>query len=248
MKRRLEKSGEWVEIQLIGRSLFVNENGVETTRNLFDDGEARAEADALVAARLAAGWGDPEPIIAARAEAAHASAAIEIRLRALADLAGTDPSGALRAFTKGLFEGSSFERLLERVEAVDEIDAHGFVIRFRDGATATWVATPDQRLARLWLYLDPGAAARNDHHLFYGDGAGPPEGDAQLDGTAFEGTEVHWFLQELPWDRYWFVAGGVAHCYELDGGLNDEARSEKILDLVAENLATARSAGSLDRN
>ena len=236
MKQRLENNGEWVEIQLIGRSLFVNDGGVETMRNLFDDDEAKAEADALVAARIAAGWREPASVIAARVEAERASAALATRLHALAELAGTDPIGALQAFTDDLFEGASFQRLLERVEVIEDIDAHGFVIRFRGGATASWVATPEQRLTRLWLYLDPAAAARNDHHLFYGDGAGPPEGDAQLAGTAFEGTEVHWFLQEVPWDRYWFVADGVAHCYELDGGLHDDVRNDRILDLVAERI------------
>jgi hypothetical protein len=159
-------------------------------RNLFDESEAKAEADALVAARIAAGWNEPATVIAARVEAERASDVLEIRLHALAELAGTDPIGALKAFTEGLFEGPSFQRLLEHVEVVDEIGARGFVIRFRDGATAVWAATPEHWLARLWLYLDPSAATRNEHHLFYGDGAGPPEGDAELDGTTFEATEV----------------------------------------------------------
>jgi hypothetical protein len=100
------------------------------------------------------------------------------------------------------------------------------------GGPAALAAVRDH-LETLWLYLD---ADSPDANLVFGADAGPPEGDTELSDTPFADTEVHWFLQEWPWDHYWFVSGDAARCYALDGGVAPEVRREPIAELLAERL------------
>jgi hypothetical protein len=128
---------------------------------------------------------------------------------------------------RSLAGASGFKDLIDRVEGVD--DDGDLVLR---GGVRLVVSlhVPQPRhevapwfkdtleISRLWLFLD---AERDDHNLFFGAEAGPPDGDAVLEDTAYAEAGVEWFLQEWPADRYWFFDGDAAHAWEADGGVND---------------------------
>ena len=158
-----------------------------------------------------------------------------------------DPRQALRAYAGAVFAVSPratrcFERILDRVRAIDEASARGFQVHLEGGGlfycatqgygakgAAREVAASVRhllgRVSTLWLYTSAEMAQRNDHQLMFAGDAGPPEGDRELEGTPFEGAGVTWFLEDG--ERYWFVTAAepeVSRCFDLDGGI--AARSE----------------------
>jgi len=242
---RLERHPAWVELIVYGRVLCVTEcdgSGapVASERSCFDAAAAVAARDRLIAERTGQGWALSEATRARRAAEDTARAEAEVRRaehQALCE-AG-DPRAALREHARARLAGRGlpdaawrrFEEVLARVRAVDEPDRSGFPVRFEGGGSACWSGDT------LWLYLEED---QGDHALCFGEDVGPPEGDGELSSTRFAGVPVRWILQELPWDRYWFHAEGrpeVAYCFELDGGLHEQAFEGPPLALLIERIA-----------
>lgn len=251
-KVRLTRGEAVVDIAAIGRFVYVDEAGTENRHGHFDDATAREAAAALVAKRIADGWREPDAVVAARDAAARDKAALAADLAAVAQAARTSAADALKRLAGPALGGPAFATLLARAQEVSVAGAHrdDVTVRFAGGATLAWVRAdgpsrhPVPSLARvldhttrLWLYVDEAARARNDHQLFFADGAEPPEGDSELHGTPFEGEDVSWFLEELPWDRYWFIApDGQARCWQMDGGLRPEPVAGAVGDLLAARI------------
>jgi hypothetical protein len=131
--------------------------------------------------------------------------------------------------------------LLAAIDAhVASVDGEHAVLR--GGGALDWSARDDGSIESLWVYLDDDAVTQNDHNLCFGDDAGPPEGDAELERTPYAGAAVRWFLLELPWDRYWFVADDGVHAWDFDGGLQDVLPAATAVDDVLIARIVARLA------
>lgn len=215
MKLRFERAGAFVELQRLDRVLFRREaNGEESEQGYFDEAAAEDALRAAVVQLLSTGWLESAETQARRAqlEAKHALGARFTELCARADA-----RAALREHLADFLPaGEALERFLAHVVGLDTPTTGGFVVRLDTGGAVEWGAGVDAPLLVLWLYPDAAALERNEHALFYGDDAGPPEPPAELEG-------VDWFLEEWPADRYWFTTSDepeVARCYELDGGLH----------------------------
>jgi hypothetical protein len=254
---RLTRGSKWVEIVSAARFVVITKGGgrgkpeVEQTL-CWNEEAARSSAEDLVKERLAKGW-KIAAVPPARMRARKSPAGR--KHEALA--AQPDPRAALREFAGDIFSvskkaASTFEKILARVDAIASPGDDGFDVSFKNGASLTWsvakrpskekprsVALVRDRLAGLWLYLTPERRSRSDHNLYFGAGAGPPEPDFELEKTKFAGVRVTWFLQELPWDRYWFVTPDEpesARCYEFDGGLHKKVTRGPIAQLLASRI------------
>ena len=228
MKIELERGSTILEIDQQGRHIFITEGDDAKTRGFFDEGEAREAFAGLVAEARAAGYVD-----SARqrqkdeASQKRAAARADVEARIAAARAAAAPKDGARLLLRSLAAAPSFNDLVDRVEGVDD---DGDLV-LRGGArlvvslhvpqpmyeVAPWFKDTLE-LSQLWLFLD---AESDDHNLFFGAEAGPPDGDAVLEDTAYADASVEWFLQEWPTDRYWFFAGDAAHAWEADGSVND---------------------------
>jgi hypothetical protein len=194
--------------------------------------------------------------VAAREALAAQRNAHQARLSTLLEQAAISPAAALRTFFGESFAGPAVDEVLARVERVT-VDGD-LLLALRGGATMRWSPAvargregPEglfNQVSHGWLYVDAAALARNDHCLFFGPDAGPPEGDAELDGTEYEGAEVDWFLEESAWDCFWFSpSDGVARWYEFDGGLRGEpyhgTRTELVMQRILRALGDEKKTG-----
>jgi len=123
-----------------------------------------------------------------------------------------------------------FEALVARVVGIDDdatlrLAGGGSIVIGLDGAGVT----------TLWLHLDDDD---DQHHLYFGPDAGPPEGDQELAGTRFAGVDVDWCIEESPWDRFFFVVDGVCHRFELDGGVTEGVLAGPVEHLLVERIFT----------
>lgn len=159
-----------------------------------------------------------------------------------------DPREALRAFGAGPFAATPrakdlFESLLGHVERIGAPGPDGFRVELRRGRVLDW-GEPLMGVPSLWLYGDEHAF---DHLLYFGPDAGPPEGDARLDGSRFEDSDITWFLQEVPSARYWFLTADepqVAHSI-ADGAT---AISERALHGTLAEFVLSRVVELLEKD
>jgi hypothetical protein len=240
----LVRGADRCEAQQTGALVFVRDEigGVaqETTERCFDDDEAVAWAKRWLDERLAAGWTPSEEM--QRADARRRAAVVRRSdAEAATDLLASagDPQRAVHDYLEFMAADDRGRELLASLCArVTRVEGDGVdpTIRFGGEArlelggpadAAIGIASVDAVLSHHesgWLYDDDS----NQHRLCFGVGAGPPEGDRELDRTELEGSQVTWLVEESPADRYWFVhptartaAGEPALCcYEFDGGLH----------------------------
>ncbi|MBL8919012.1 MAG: hypothetical protein JNJ54_09155 [Myxococcaceae bacterium] len=216
MKVTLERGDASLTLQRIGRTIFEQQGDGETQHGYFDDAAAEAALAVLLDARLAEGWTESAETRARReAEAARRAQAEERLRRHRALCEAPDPREALRAFLgDAVPAGPALDALLARVASVHTPTEGGFRVALTSGGALEWAAG-EAPLEALWAYPDARAADGNQHALFFGPDAAPPEPPDELDGVA-------WFLEEWPNDRFWFTAPDApteARCYELDGGV-----------------------------
>lgn len=266
MKIELMRGGERWLVQQVGAQLFEEVDGSTRMRTLFDADAARAEAEALIAARRAEGWVDSDATRAATAaeEAERARyAALRERYQGLA---------AVRPVAEALIEHFAFlaqdrgaatllRALFGAAISVEVDGGPGLIVRWGNGcrlecgppaASVSPSLPPSVRAIfeqheRIYFYDD----ATSDHRVFVGHGAEPPEGDSELDGTSLAGHRGVWLMQEDPWDRYWLLHPTAKHasgepalvCYELDGGLRgpvEERLGTVLLRIVTRVHAEVR--------
>lgn len=249
MKRKLVKGGRIWEIAQYGSQIFVrevSEDGEETesSRTCFDEHDAVEKVLALIAAKHGQGFVLSEESLRDDAEALAVREREEALLVHYDSLASASDLGqALRDhFAPLALEDelrSELAHVVDRVESI-ELAGRAFTLHFSGGCRLVCTA-PDSAPATesspeslrrllslheyLWFYDDD----TNDHRLHFGQGAAPPIGDEELDGTELEGEHPVWFLEEQPGDCYWFLHphlrrsnGEPMLCaYEFDGGLHD---------------------------
>lgn len=253
MKIELQRDSVLLEIQHVGRQLFITEGAASQTKGYFDVDEARAAFDALVADKQAQGWtasAAEQQKEQQKEQKKKAQEALAARIEAAQ--ANPDAKAGARSLLWMLAGAPRFEDLIARVDAVD--DEGNLLLSGGARITLGLEADPSvegvhpwfrplRALSCLWLYLDDHS---NDHNLYFGAEAGPPEPESALEGTPFEHA-AEWFIQEAPWDRYWFyvpdevdplhAGGDVAHRYDFDGGLQEEFRGP-LADLLVLRLVT----------
>lgn len=151
-----------------------------------------------------------------------------------------EPSTLVEAWA-GLGEEPLLRELARRVSRVEEVGEGG--LEFELGAhrlSAAWPLHPEL-LARVPESLRPllsvtGALWLDEDRVMAGLDFGPPEGDAELDGTELEGAEVTWFLT-VGTERFWLAEGERIFRYELDGGLIEEPGARAAARVLEEVLA-----------
>lgn len=245
MKVELEKAGVTLEVDQLGRQIFITEGETSTTKGFFDADEAAAAFAALVAARESDGWlRSSRQHAKERAQQAKDEASAVVEARIAAALACADPKDGARLLLSVLRDSPDFDAVIDHVVGFDDDDDDArmqlrgggslFVVLNGDASDAgvdAWFA-PLRGLDALWLHLDD----HHDHNLYYGRNAEPPEPTSALRGTAFADKDVAWFIEESPWDRFWFFVDGAAHQYEFDGGIDDDAFVGSSADLLCGRL------------
>jgi len=264
MKWTLTRGADRCEAEHTGTFVFVREQltgaaATETTERCFDDDEARAWAEHWLDERLAAGWAPSEAMQRAEATRREARAKTDAKLVAWTALVDADdPSRAVREYLDFLaVDATGRERLATLCARVERVD-HDFTIRFAGGGRLVFGHARDERsgiaefdavldqLGIGWLYDDDS----DDHRLFFGLDAGPPEMNAELSRTPLARLIITWAIEESPWDRYWLFAratladtsAATLRCFELDGGLRapvDEPFGTLLLGRMLEILDRA---------
>ena len=224
MKIELQRDTVVLEIDQIGRQIFVSEGEASTTKGYFDDAEAMAAFGEMVAARRSEGW-EPSKKQQEKLQQAEAKAQKQAALQKRVDdaiAAGNDADAAkdaARTLLRCLAAASRFDELIARVDAVDDegdlLLTGGGKLTLglnamaneppdsSEGAVWPWfVAT--RELSCLWLYRDARDVDRNSHNLYFGAEAGPAEPELELERTPFAEARIEWFIEESPWDRFWF--------------------------------------------
>lgn len=228
MKVRLERAGEWLELVRHGRTVFVQRSsGEEEAKSFFDDAAAESGLRGLLEAHAGEGWVESAQTRRQREQQEQVRVAAAARLeQAIALSKAADPRAALREL-----DAERFAPVLGLVVAIDDPSEGGFRVRLQGGGAIVCGTANDA----LWFYSD---AESDDHDVYFGADAGPPEGDCELDGTRFEGAEVNWFLEEAH-RRHWFTTReepNVAHAWEYDGGLSESATARTPSQVLASVL------------
>jgi hypothetical protein len=150
-----------------------------------------------------------------------------------------EPSALVEAWA-GLGEERLLRELVRRVTRV-EVGEGGLELEL--GAHTLSVAWPlhPELLARVPASLRPllsvtGALWLDEDRVMAGWDFGPPEGDAELEGSELEGAEVTWFLT-VGTERFWLAEGERLFRYELDGGLSEEPGARAAARVLEEVLA-----------
>lgn len=242
MKVRLERAGEWLEFTRHGRTAFIKHaGGEEREQGFFDDAAAEAGLSELLRAHQAEGWVESAETIARREKQEQERAEAAVRLaRAVALTEEADPRAALRSHAGERFAEASedFEAVLACVVKLEQPSAAGFRVRLSGGRAIEWSLLGDS----LWVYDDEETA---NHALYFGEDAGPPEGDSELAGTPFEGVEVDWFLEEAH-QRHWFTTASEpdrARAWDFDGGLVDDASARTPTQVLASAMRALLARG-----
>ena len=229
MKVELTRAGLTLQLEH-GRQVFITAgDALPTTRGFFDTPAAAAAFAALVAEHEADGWLPSSAELRRRGDRAEAEGRhAAIRARIVAARACAAPPDGARLLLSTLSSAPRFEALVARVVGIDDdatlrLAGRGSIVLGLDGAGVT----------TLWLHLDDDD---DQHHLFFGPDAGPPEGDQELAGTRF--AAVDWCIEESPWDRFWFVVDDVCHRFELDGGVTEGVLAGPVEHLLVERICT----------
>lgn len=225
-----------MELVRHGRVVWLRfSSGEEREQKCFDDAAAEVVLRDLIDQHTRDGWTESAETKKRREkfEAARRAAAERLeQAKALSQAA--DPRAAIcERFP------DRFELIRSEIVAIDEPTESGFRVRLANGGAIVCGTANDS----LWLYPDAESLERNDHAVFFGADAEPPEGDSELDGTRFEGIEVAWFLEETH-QRHWFTTRAepnVAHAWEFDGGLAETSRTPS--EVLATALKEAISRG-----
>lgn len=251
----LTRGGVLLSVQVIDRTIYLDEGGSLTHEGHFDAEEAQAATAALIEARLADGWVETDESRGRReAVAAHERALHEQLARHEALAAAPNPAAAFTEHLAPLAAASAaaaaaLTRVAGFVEGIEEPTPFGFLVRLRGGGGLRWsvgeeIEDAPPALAALlahvgafWLYRNARELDDNNHTLYFGDDADPPESDQELHDTPLRGAAIAWFLQELPWDRYWFVANGSVWSYQFDGGLSEDLGAPPLAEVVLQRIA-----------
>ncbi|MBL8914292.1 MAG: hypothetical protein JNM17_26540 [Archangium sp.] len=251
MKYRLERGTERVEVVRHGRVVTVEfGDGRTEDHGAFDDDAAEEQLQVRVDQFLSDGWEESADLKAEREKrraAAEHRARLKTKNEALA--AAADPRTALRQAGGRWFSDADAQDVaafLALVELIEDADESGFVVRLTNGGAVRWVCGDgeDQPLDSLWLYRDAKAFESNDHVVFFGVDAGPPETPDEVNG------DVDWFVQTFaPNEKYWFTreqAPWAAHSWEHDGGLKEDGRSPEqvLLSVIMNALPSPSGRGS----
>ena len=219
MKIELVRDGVLLELDQSGRQVFITEGEASTIRGFFDEADARAAWEEMVAARQLEGWNLSPREQAKRQMIDERQAAVAAVRARVAAAASTGPAGAA-ILLASLAGAPRFSELVAEVESVvagadDDGDIHKeAVLHLRHGGHLRVVLgpppspsssqpidawfVPTRELVQLWLTLgdDDGRALADDadHNLYFGGEAGPPEADSALDGTPWAHTGAEWFV------------------------------------------------------
>ncbi len=236
-------SDERWSAQLVGTMLFVTSERTgkkhEETICFFDDSAASEKLQQLVEEKRGEGFEESEATKAAALATEQELAEDAKYLATVRSLcARTDVPGALYEYLAGLVSTprgkADLRDLCSLAVEIGDTSAGGFAVQLKGGGKLL-VSSPkkssdglpigDPPFSAIWCYCDEDESS----YAHFGTGAEPPEPNFELEGTPYAGQEVTWFLEESPWDRYWFLhpeetnedGRALLYCYEFDGGLHE---------------------------
>lgn len=140
--------------------------------------------------------------------------------------------------------GAAVDRLLARIESIDAPLSLRLSGGFRLDCEPPLHASLLERVPASLrpLFATHGALALHenddeDARVLAGFDFGPPEGDAELDGTQLEGADVTWFMSR-GFSQHWCVCGERTFLFDFDGGLEEvpQAAPSLVLETIASEL------------